>query len=321
MEVKSVLPWQQDAWSSLTGLIGGDRLPHGLLLEGQQGTGRTDFAEALTALLLCAQPVDGVACGQCRSCELLRSGAHSDFRRVEPAEAGKAIGIDAIRAAISFATGTATLGSRKVLLVAPAESMTVAAHNAFLKCLEEPSPGTHIILVVNRGHPIPATIRSRCQRWQLPTPDEDVALSWLQSQDRVELDGESAGSLLALAGGRPLAALDLADGEGVEALGRLHGAITAVAEGGRDAGLVLERVAADVELPVLLDALDTHAQAFLRGQHGDALKTDRARQAFLVLDHVRNLRRAVRSGTNPNPDLVRFQVTKEWSRLWGSQTQ
>ncbi|MEM1402332.1 MAG: DNA polymerase III subunit delta' [Pseudomonadota bacterium] len=318
MDVKPVLPWQQDAWMSLTGLIEEGRLPHGLLLEGQQGTGRTDFAGALTAVLLCAQPGEGIACGECRSCELLRGGAHSDFRRVAPAEAGKAIGIDAIRAAITFATGTASLGSRKVLLVAPAESMTVAAHNAFLKCLEEPAPGTHIILVVSRGHPIPATIRSRCQRWRLPTPDGDAALAWLQSQDKVELDGDSARSLLALAGGRPLTALDLAEGEGVESLGRLHGAISAVAEGGRDAGLVLERVAADVELIVLLDALDTHTQSFLRGQGIGALKTDRARQAFLVLDRVRNLRGAVRSGTNPNPDLVRFQVAKEWCRLWGS---
>ena len=81
--------WHAAAWTKLLGDAG--RLPHAMLLGGPAGLGKTAFAEALVARLLCEQMGDEAAssaCGRCNSCNWLRTGNHPDFRLVQPEEVG-----------------------------------------------------------------------------------------------------------------------------------------------------------------------------------------------------------------------------------------
>ena len=144
------LPWQQEAWQRAGEQLVGGSLPHALLLAGPAGVGKAEFALALARLLLCASPVDGGNCGQCHACELSASGSHGDLRWLQPEEKSRVIKIDQVRAAVEFAGKTASFGERKVIVFEPADALNVAAANALLKSLEEPTACTHLILVCHR---------------------------------------------------------------------------------------------------------------------------------------------------------------------------
>jgi DNA polymerase III subunit delta' len=204
---QSRFPWHQQPWVRL--LRERARLAHALLLNGQSGLGKQQFAERLAQALLCAQPGDTAeACGTCRQCRLLAAGTHPDLARLEPLEEGKAITVDQVRALIEFATTRPHSAARKVTIISPAESMNINAANSLLKLLEEPPLGSVFILVSNRPALLPATVRSRCQRVDFRVPPRDAALTWLAAQ------GVAAGEaeiLLDLAGGAPLQALAESD--------------------------------------------------------------------------------------------------------------
>jgi DNA polymerase-3 subunit delta' len=160
-----------------------DRLAHAFLLSGQTGTGKQELAMEMAAALLCLEN-SLPACGSCRSCQLLVSGAHPDFRILsfELNDKGKLrseIVIDQVRALISFLQLTTTISEKKVALIHPAEAMNKNAANALLKTLEEP-PGDAVILLLSHDPSrLAVTIRSRCQKLQVRSPGSETALAWL----------------------------------------------------------------------------------------------------------------------------------------------
>lgn len=198
-------PWQEDLWRRL-----GDRAQyaHAYLLHGPAGIGKRQLAERLLARLLCQRPADGKACGECKGCLLLAAGTHPDLFRLEPEEADKAIRVDQVRELVGFVTQTAQLGGRKVVLLEPAEAMNLAAANALLKSLEEPSGNTVLLLISHQPSRLLPTIRSRCVQQACPMPDERQSLQWM-AQALPALDASTRSTLLALAGGSPLAAVRL----------------------------------------------------------------------------------------------------------------
>ncbi|MDR1710220.1 MAG: DNA polymerase III subunit delta' [Candidatus Accumulibacter sp.] len=207
------------------------KLPHALLLAGRRGIGKFDLARAFAESLLCEKPLpSGAACGGCPACRWMRDGNHPDFRQVLPdaisggksetteapgdeAPGGKKklsqeIKIDQIRALDDFLhVGTHRQGLR-VVLIHPAEAMNRPAANSLLKSLEEPVPGTLFLLVSSEPERLLPTIRSRCQRLPVPAPDAALAQAWL-----AEAGVGEAGRWLALAGGSPLLAVELAKGD------------------------------------------------------------------------------------------------------------
>lgn len=201
-------PWLQSVQSEFAERFESGRLAHALLLTGPAGTGKQQLARDWVASLLCLESRIP-ACGQCRSCQLLGSGAHPDYRFLsfELNDKGKLrteIVVDQVRSLISSLQLTTTISVRKVAMIHPAEALNRNAANALLKTLEEPPGDTVILLVCDDPGRLTATIRSRCQNLLIRLPDRTVALDWLLG--RGEHQAADAEAALAAAAGSPLIA-------------------------------------------------------------------------------------------------------------------
>jgi DNA polymerase-3 subunit delta' len=209
MRVLEQAGWLAPHWRALSAYLAKDRVPQALLIVGKEGVGKMVLAEAFSQKLLCRNPQE-YACGECVSCRLFAAKTLPDFIRVEPEEQGKIIPVDAIRGLISQLALKPQYGGRRVVLLAPAHQMNIASANSLLKTLEEPDGHTSLLLLTDSPHLLPATIRSRCQRMDIPLPERSLALAWLKEKGQ----GERAEVLLSLARGAPLKALGLT-GEGL----------------------------------------------------------------------------------------------------------
>ena len=203
----TMLPWHEGARSRLEAAVSGERLPHALLLHGPEGVGKERFATVLAGALFCSRRGRALMpCGECADCALSRAGSHPDLHWLRIPEDKKAIGVDAVREACEQLGMTSMRSGYRIAIVSPAHSMTTNAQNALLKTLEEPSPRTLLVLVTSRPSRLLPTLRSRCQRVEIPRPAAAPALHWLGA----ELGSVPAAGLLDLAGGAPLRAAALA---------------------------------------------------------------------------------------------------------------
>ena len=190
------------------------RLPHALLLTGKRGVGKRLVADAVAQAALCDAPdaATGDACGECESCRTFAHGAHPDFDVVVRAEGKRDIGIELVRDLIERLALKGHRGRGRVAVVDDADRLTVAAQNAFLKTLEEPPPGTTLILVSSNAERLLPTVRSRCAILRFG-PLEPSHLESFASRRRVD----AARVPFALAQGAPGRLLDLAATDVVEA--------------------------------------------------------------------------------------------------------
>jgi DNA polymerase III subunit delta' len=209
-------PWHLDEFERLAQQRA--RLPHALLLTGPVGIGKRVFARAVAAGMLCESPVAAFhACGQCQACRWLAGETHPDFRQLQPEAAEPAedddtrekrkkqdISIAQVRSLGDFINISAHRNGVKVVLIQPAEAMNANAANALLKSLEEPPPNTHFLLVSDRPHMLPATIRSRCRQLPLRPPSLTEATQWLAANGCTQPE-----LALAQAGGAPVRAAEI----------------------------------------------------------------------------------------------------------------
>jgi DNA polymerase-3 subunit delta' len=208
--------WNIEAWNHLVARRRRDALPHAILLAGAAGLGKREFAAALVGALLCEAPgEDGYACGVCRACRLVAAGTHPDLLRVnlELRDDGKPrteLTVDQMRSLSERLTLTAQFGGAQVALIDPADAMNHAASNALLKTLEEPTPGTIIVLIANSPARLSATIRSRCQRIDFRVPESGLAAQWLAARG---IGGGQAADALAASDGNPGLALEWLQGD------------------------------------------------------------------------------------------------------------
>jgi len=226
-----IYPWQNTQWQQLMQQRAQHRLPHAVLLYGDAGLGKAEFALELAASLLCrAIAGNGQACGVCSACQLLKAQTHPDLVLLRPEAAKNStskkpvlmIRIDAVRALCARMAMTSQFeGGYRVAILENAEQMNIEAANALLKTLEE--PGANSLLILTSSHPsrLPVTVVSRCQGLRFPRPDSQQALPWLQAQ------GLSQAELrLRLAHGAPLLAMAL-DADNAEARKQLCEALLA----------------------------------------------------------------------------------------------
>ena len=208
------LPWQREA--ARAALAQRSSWPHALLIHGPRGIGKHALALTFAQALLCeVSAPDGLGCGECPGCRYARAGQHPDLLRLElllidpeegTLETVETIGIDRVRALTEFVQLSSHRQRAKVAVIAPAERMQPAAANALLKTLEEPPPGSYLILVSDHPARLPATILSRCRKLLAPTPTPAEASAWLAAQGVASPD-----LALARSSGAPLAALAYTD--------------------------------------------------------------------------------------------------------------
>jgi DNA polymerase-3 subunit delta' len=202
-----LFPWQQQNWEHLRGYVAQNRIPQALLITGNKGLGKQQLAFQFAGALLCATPnVQGMACGHCSSCLLIKAKTHPDFIQLQPEEPGKGIGIGQIRNLITRLTLKPQFETYRIVIVSPADKINHAAANAFLKCLEEPTERTCIILITEKPAKLPATIISRCQKLAIATPDKEAVVKWLE--ETLQNKSPQLFSNVSLAQGAPLLALD-----------------------------------------------------------------------------------------------------------------
>jgi DNA polymerase-3 subunit gamma/tau len=149
---------------TLTQAIATDRTSHAYLLCGPRGTGKTSTARVLAKALNCTMRPEGAGdpCGQCPSCKAIEEGSFVDLIEIDAASNR---GIDEMRDLREKVRFSPTQGKYKVYIIDEAHALTNDAFNAFLKTLEEPPPHSVFVLATTEPHRLPATIVSRCQRF------------------------------------------------------------------------------------------------------------------------------------------------------------
>ena len=217
-------PWHKNQWSQVNQLIKTERLPHAMLLLGNQGLGKFEFAMEMASSILCKQPAENAqSCGLCQACQLLSAGTHPDLHvlKPKPPKTSKSknpvlsIRIDDVRELCAKLNQTSQYGGYRIAIFENAELMTLSAANSLLKTLEEPGQNVLIILVTSRLHRLPVTIRSRCQTLRFTEPVEAEGIDWLKQQEAAQHASPlQLQQVFRQAHGAPLAALNqLAEAE------------------------------------------------------------------------------------------------------------
>jgi DNA polymerase-3 subunit gamma/tau len=153
---------QEPITRTLTNAIASGKVAHAYLFTGPRGTGKTTSGRLLAKAVNCTDPHDGEPCNACDSCRLFLEGRALDLIELDAASNR---GIDEIRA-LRDKVGFAPAASRyKLYLVDEVHMLTEPAFNALLKTLEEPPPHAIFVLATTEPHKVPATIASRCQRF------------------------------------------------------------------------------------------------------------------------------------------------------------
>jgi DNA polymerase-3 subunit delta' len=189
-----IYPWQSKLWQNLN--QDRQKLHHAFLMHGRAGIGKYDFALTFSKALLCPNTDgNGHACDKCPSCHWFDDESHPDFRLISPEQESNSdeesptakktkkktqISVAQIRELSDFLSLSShqTSGLR-IVLINPAEALNQASANALLKMLEEPSSGVIFILVAHQLQRLLPTILSRCQKVNMPVPDQAQALAWL----------------------------------------------------------------------------------------------------------------------------------------------
>jgi len=144
--------------------MAGDRLSHAYLFVGPDGVGKNSVASLFGAAMLCAHAdVEALPCGDCLACGKIARFNHPDFHVLETEKGKKWIRIEQVRRLQTSMALRPFESERRVIVVDNADRMNEAAQNAFLKTLEEPPPGTLIIMVAPGTQSLLPTIVSRCR--------------------------------------------------------------------------------------------------------------------------------------------------------------
>ena len=152
-------------------------LAHAYLFSGPRGTGKTTTARILARAVNCVNLKDGDPCNECPSCEAISRGNALDLIEMDAASNRGIDDIRELRERIGFAPSDLM---KKVYLLDEVHMLTEGAFNALLKTLEEPPPHAIFILATTDLHKVPATVRSRCQRYDFHRVDDDAMASRLR---------------------------------------------------------------------------------------------------------------------------------------------
>ena len=174
---------------------------HAYLFCGSRGTGKTTCAKILAKVVNCESPVNGNPCGKCAACLSIESGAATDVLEMDAASNNGVDNIRDIRDEVVYAPSALRY---RVYIIDEVHMLSVSAFNALLKTLEEPPEHVVFILATTELHKLPATIISRCQRFDFRRISTEALMSRLQyiaEQEKIKLEPDAARMLAKLAQG------------------------------------------------------------------------------------------------------------------------
>ena len=197
--------------TALKNEIKNNRLSHAYLFTGCRGTGKTTCAKILAKAVNCEHPVDGDPCNACATCRGIDDGSVLDVTEIDAASNN---GVDSIRDLRDEVAFTPVVGKYRVYIIDEVHMLSAGAFNALLKTLEEPPSHVIFILATTEVHKLPATILSRCQRFDFNRISPEAIASrvtYVAAQEGFTITPDAAMLLARLADGALRDALSLLD--------------------------------------------------------------------------------------------------------------
>jgi DNA polymerase-3 subunit gamma/tau len=219
------------------------KISHAYLFCGSRGTGKTSCAKILAKAVNCEVPLDGEPCGECSSCRMVDDGTATDVLELDAASNNGVENVRDIRDEVIY---TPAALRRRVYIIDEVHMLSLAAFNALLKTLEEPPEHVVFILATTEPHKLPATIISRCQRFDFRRIDNASIvnrLTEIAAAESIELDAGAAALIARLAQGGmrdAISTLELCAGDG----GRITEDVVRAVAGVADRGHLLKTVTA-----------------------------------------------------------------------------
>ena len=197
--------------TALKNQITANRVGHAYLFTGVRGTGKTTCAKIFAKAVNCLHPVNGDPCGECEICKGIDNGSILDVVEMDAASNN---GVDDIRDLRDETAYTPSACKYKVYIIDEVHMLSTAAFNALLKTLEEPPAHVIFILATTEIQKVPATILSRCQRYDFTRiGPEGIArrVEYIAGEEKLELSPDGAELIARLADGALRDALSILD--------------------------------------------------------------------------------------------------------------
>ena len=202
---------QEHITTSLKNQIKNNAISHAYLFCGTRGTGKTSVAKIFAKSINCEHPVNGSACGKCATCVALNDPSNLDIMEIDAASNNRVDEIRELREKVKYPPVN---GKFKVYIIDEVHMLTDSAFNALLKTLEEPPKHVVFILATTEVQKLPATILSRCLRFDFKLvgqADLEQHLKRIFKDSQIEYDDAAVSLIARLGEGSVRDTLSIAD--------------------------------------------------------------------------------------------------------------